>query len=498
MVPRKRSVELGQNLSRFTQMKAFGGPAGLAAILVVQLSLVLLALVDWRLSAAAIVGFLALVMALRSPVFSIILLVGGRIVSTGSMSFIRVGGMNIGLFEPMLLLALLVAVHHAMHHKLSLGTAFPWRTPLLVFLLWQCVSLLWAYKATKGIQEVVAVGIVLATTSLILAFVRDWDRFRMVMLAWVGASVLVGVLSMATNFTEVATTGQTWEIAAQGGRETGLGQQPNWFAMNLMFGVLTSFALALTIQKPSHRVWLVLAGLFIFFAQLRSGSRGGAYAIVIGGCFVALANPVFRKWMFRLAVLLVLVFAYQISFGDNVATRKAFMRIWLNLDSLWRSDIRARNWLACIHMFQETHGLGIGAGGYAQVIADYDWRIYDSIHRYPHGIPWGILAHYGVVGVGCATWLVVRIAKMARRLIGQTRGTAVEPLAWAMPATIFAYFAWSIVEFNFDDKPFWEFLALFTALYLWVQRSVAAGEPLPGQEGGLMPSSGEPKAARSK
>jgi O-antigen ligase len=342
------------------------------------------------------------------------------------------------------------------------------------------VGLLWAYKATTGLQELVAVGIIFATTSLILAFVRDFERFRTVMWAWVVASVLVGVLSMTTSFTEVAATGQTWEIAAQGGRETGLGQQPNWFAMNLMFGVLSAFALALTYKKATLRAVLVLAGLFIFFAQLRSGSRGGAYAIVIGGGLMALANPVFRKWMLRFAAVAVLVFTYQIAFGDNEATRKAFMRIWMNLDTLWRSDVRARNWLACIHMFQNTHGLGIGAGGYAQVIADYDWRIYDSIHRYPHGIPWGILAHYGVIGLGCATWLVVRVAKMTRKLISQTRGSAIEPFAWAMPATVFAYFAWSFVEFSFDDKPFWEFLALFTALYLLVQRMVDAGEVLPG------------------
>jgi hypothetical protein len=478
---------LRQTFSNIAQLKTFGGPVGLGLIVAFQLALVLLALIDWKLSAAVIVGFLSLIMAIRNPVFAIILLVAGRIVSTGSMSFIRVGGMNIGLFEPMLLLALLVAVHHAMHHDLPLSTAFPWRTPLFVFLIWQSVGLLWAYKASTGLQEVVAVGIILATTSLILAFVKDWERFRIVMLAWVGASVLVGVISMATSFTQVATTGQTWEIAAQGGRETGLGQQPNWFAMNLMFAVLTAFALALTSKKSSTRVLLTLAGLFVFFAQLRSGSRGGAYAIVIGGSFMALANPILRKWMIRFGVLLVLLFAYQVSFGDNEATRKAFTRIWINLDSLWQSDVRASNWIACIHMFQETHGLGIGAGGYAQVIADYDWRIYDSIHRYPHGIPWGILAHYGVVGMACASWLVLCIVKMARTLIGQTRGTLIEPFAWAMPATIFAYFAWSFVEFNFDDKPFWEFLALFTALYLLVQRKIEAGEPLPGQDTGLKP-----------
>lgn len=465
------------SLANSGSLKSVGGTRGLVAILFAQSLLLGLALIDWRMSAALIVGFLTLIFALRHPLVAIILLVSGRILSTGSLSFIRVGGMNIGFFEPMLLLALMVAVYHAMESKISLGIPFPWRTPLLVFWCWQAIGLLWAYRASTGLQEWVAVGIVLATTTLILAFVTDLDRFGLIVRAWVVASVLVGVLSMATNLSEVATTGQTWEVASGGGRETGLGQQPNWFAMNLMFGVLTAFAIAMNSSRRLWKVVFALAGVFIFFAQLRSGSRGGAYAIVIGGALMALANPVFRRWMFRFALVAVGIFVYQIYYGEE-STRKGLMRIWMNLDMFLASDIRFRNWVACLEMFQETRGLGIGAGGYAQVIADYDWRIYDSIYRYPHGIPWGIIAHYGVVGVGCALGVLFAIAKMALQLIRWTRGTSFEAFAWAMPATIFAYFSWSMVEFNFDDKPFWEFLALYTALYLIVKRRIENGQPL--------------------
>ena len=465
------------SLANNQALRGFGGTRGVLAILLSQTVLLGLAVIDWRLSAALIVGFLTLIAALRHPLLAIGLLVAGRILSTGSLSFIRVGGMNIGFFEPMLLLALMVAVYHAMESRLALGMPFPWRTPLLIFWGWQAIGLLWAYRASTGLQEWVAVGIVLATTTLILAFVTDLGRFGLIVRAWVAASVLVGVLSMATNLSEVATTGQTWEVASGGGRETGLGQQPNWFAMNLMFGVLTAFAIAMNSSRRLWKIVFALAGVFIFFAQLRSGSRGGAYAIVIGGVLMALANPVFRRWMFRFGIVAVGIFAYQITYGEE-STRKGLMRIWMNLDMFLASDIRFRNWIACLEMFQETRGLGIGAGGYAQVIADYDWRIYDSIYRYPHGIPWGIIAHYGVVGVICALWVLVAIAKMALQLIHWTKGSSFEPFAWAMPATIFAYFSWSIVEFNFDDKPFWEFLALYTALYLIVKRRVEAGEPL--------------------
>lgn len=465
---------MGEKLQKIRGLEPFGGPFWLAVILACQTLLVLLATIDWKLSAALIVSVLTFVFAIRYPIAAILLLVAGRILSTGSLSFLRIGGMNIGLFEPMLLLALVVAVHHAMHHRLSLAMSFPWRTPLLLFLAWQSMGLLWAYRASVGIQEVVAVCIIFTTTTLILAFVQDFERFRLVMWAWIGASVFVGLLSMTVQF-----SGMSFEIAAGGGRETGLGQQPNWFAMNLMFGVLISFALAFTYRSFAVRVVLAMMGLFVFFCLLRSGSRGGAYSIVIGAGLMALANPVFRKWMFRFAMLGVLVFAYQITLGGDESTRKAFMRIWLNLDSLWRSDVRVRNWVACMEMFQDTYGVGIGPGGYAQVIQHYDWKIYESIHRYPHGIIWGLIAHYGVVGVGFALWLIVCVAKMAKTLVKQTKGSSWEPFAWAMPATIFAYFAWSVVEFNFDDKPFWEFLALFTALYLCVQRSLKNGEALP-------------------
>ena len=104
------------------------------------------------------------------------------------------------------------------------------------------------------------------------------------------------------------------------------------------------------------------------------------------------------------------------------------------------------------------------------MIADYDWKIYSSIHRYPHGILWGLLAHYGAIGVFLFGVIVVRVKRMASETVSMAKGTRLEGLAWSMPATMLGYFAWSFIEFNFDDKPFWEFLALYTALYLILKR----------------------------
>ena len=78
--------------------------------------------------------------------------------------------------------------------------------------------------------------------------------------------------------------------------------------------------------------------------------------------------------MFRFALVAIGIFAYQLYYGEK-STRKGLMRIWMNLDMFLARTLLQLG--GCLEIFQETRGLGIGAGGYARVIVDYDWRIYD-------------------------------------------------------------------------------------------------------------------------
>lgn len=73
---------------------------------------------------------------------------------------------------------------------------------------------------------------------------------------------------------------------------------------------------------------------------------------------------------------------------------------------------------------------------------------------------------------------VVRVVSMAKHLIAAPRGTKAEVLAWTMPAALLGYFAWSWVEFTLTEKPFWEFLALYTALYFIVVQSKSERESI--------------------
>ena len=82
-----------------------------------------------------------------------------------------------------------------------------------------------------------------------------------------------------------------------------------------------------------------------------------------------------------------------------------------------------------------------------------------------------MMAHYGVVGLVLYGWFIFVVARMARQLVGWAKGHELSALVWAMIATMMGYWAWSFVEFSFDDKPFWEFLALFTVLWTLFARA---------------------------
>lgn len=421
---------------------------------------------------------LALPMALvvlEHPVLAVGMLIVARLLSTGALVFFRVGRIGIGPFEPALLLCLCALLFHAAVNKRQLWRDWPWRQPYLALAGFVLLSGLWCVDKSDAISELLPMAMVVANTLVILAFVDRWEHLRTILWCWVGACVLIGLIAIATEVLGISI-GVDFKAASGGGRETGLGQQPNWFAMNLMFIIHTCFGMALLERRRWHRLALVLAGFFIFVMMLKSGSRGGAYATLIGGVLAALAHPLFRKWFVRFAAITAAIFAVGMIFdvGDS---GKALTRISSNLSL--QQNYRQLNWLTCLQMFRDTWGLGIGAGGYDILLPRYNAYVADSLYDYPHGIFWQVLAHYGVVGLLIVGWLVASILGMARELVRLAKGTEAEVFAWTMPAAMLGYGAWSFVEFTLNDKPFWEFLALYTALYLVVRRLRERGESLP-------------------
>ncbi|RME26053.1 MAG: O-antigen ligase family protein [Deltaproteobacteria bacterium] len=474
-------TDMVERLQRWTGW--MGGPLWMPIILLVEFAFIASMAVDPRLTVLAVGGIAAAVLVVEQPLLGVALLLGARLLSTGATVFFRIGHMGIGPFEPALLLCLGALAFHGVFHRVRFWRAWPWRNAFLALGGFITLTILWSQSRSETIGEIIPLALVLANTLVILTFTRTWRDFRLLLLAWIGTCVLIALIATFTDNSAFLSSTQSFQAAAGGGRETGLGQQPNWYAMNLMFIIPTCFGMALVERNRLLKLALVGAGAFIFFSMLQSGSRGGAYATLIGGGLVALANRHFRKWFLRLMVASVVVGGLIVA--SNLSGAAALGRIASNGITLNQS-YRQWNWEVCWQLFQDTHGLGIGAGGYTIVLPRYNYYLSQSLYDYPHGIFWEFLAHYGVIGLALLAWLIVAIVRMAADIVASTRGTVAEVVAWTMPAAMLGYFAWSFMEFTLTEKPFWEFLSLYTALY-FVARRAQAGEIDPIPEWTLRP-----------
>lgn len=458
----------------------FGGPWGLAVVLALQTALAVLFALS-PLAAVAVIGAtMSVLVVLQYPLLGVGLLIAARLLSTGATVFFRIGRMGIGPFEPALILcAGALVVQAAVRHR-GLALSWPWRTPFLALFGWAGLSLLWCVSKSDAIGDLIPMVLILANTLVILTFVRTWTDFHWMARAWFFGTIAIGVISVLLDMAGIQVGTVTFKAAAGGGRETGLGQQPNWYAMNLMFAVLPGVALSLIERLPLRRMAYALGTLFILFMMLKSGSRGGAYALIIGVFAISLFQADLRRWFVRFGGVAGLLVGIGLAF-DFGGSAKALARIGSNYAI--EQNYRPLNWQVCVEMFLNTWGRGIGAGGYEDLLPEYNNYLAESLYDYPHGIFWDVLAHYGAVGLGIVAALVWIVGRMTVDLIRWTRGTVAEVFAWTMPATILAYGAWSWVEFTIDEKPFWEFLALYTALYLMVQAGQKQGLTLPAWDG---------------
>ena len=421
----------------------------------------LLFLVDARLALACLLAIVGVVVALEKPLWAVGLLIAGRLTSTGANAWVRIGGINIDLFEPALLLCVGAIGVRAAMYKEPLGRTIPWMRPVLALLGFQFLSLVWSSAKADTVSGILATIVLIATTSVIVHVVDSWEHFRVLIWVWLGTSLFVALASITGVVTGYESQAQ-FEMA-QGAREGGFGQHPNWFAMNLCFIVHVAFALALTERTRALRWLAFMAGFLIFVAQMRSGSRAGTGSLIIGGLFAAIGHPAYRRQILQVGLLVSLVVGV-VMLADVSSTQRAFERVFTVSSVISGRSVRMANWAVCWQMLWDTRGLGIG-GGYTELLADYDWWLYSSQYRYPHGIFWGLMAHFGVVGLLLYGWFLAAVARMFQQTLHDTRDRREHAIVWGMAAAMVGYWAWSFVEFSFDEKPFWEFLALLTVCW---------------------------------
>lgn len=447
-------------------MSGLGRARTVALVLAVQVLLLGVALVSVELAVVLAAGTVAALVVLERPVVGVGLIVASRVIGNEGLTIARVGPVGLGLYEAVALLSLPAVLHVLLKKRTPLVVDWPWRTPFALLLGWGALSLLWSREPMEGLGDLLPSLPVLYNTTLILVFVRTWPDLRAVLWCWLGGAVLVCLATIVLNLAGIDVGSVSFQAAAGGGRETGLGQQPNWFAMTLYFIVPTGFALAL-FERGWRRLLVLGSSLLVFLVMVSSGSRGGLAATAIALLVASLGSPAVRSWMLRLGfgAVAALGLAFVV---DGGGISRAIGRIAAGAGVM--ANVRPWNWEACTGMFLDSSGLGIGLGGYSSVLAAYNPWLAQSIYDYPHGVFWQVGAHLGLLGLVLLGWLVLRVVRMQLRSAREAPSSRMRALVLVMSGTLAGYAGWTFFEFTLLEKPFFEFLALSTALALQMRR----------------------------
>jgi len=443
----------------------------LVAIAVAQSLCVALLVIDPRLAVALVGMVVMLVVALRWPFAVITLLLATRLGWSAALS-VHVGWVNLSAFEPAFMLAVVAVCLRSLRERRPLLVPVPVLRAMVLLVAWIALSLAWSPAPGEGLQTVVRLVICLGMVWLMASEVRSLRRLTWAMRVWVVVPCVMGAVAMLFGGTDGPLVGDvSFKSMSGGGRMSGLGVPPNWFAMNMAWAIQPALLLALMERRRLARMLAFVAAAWLLVVAASTGSRGATCGVLLGSLYLGWTVPRARGLLVRFWALAAVPFALAASVGMGVLTA-AYMRIGARgLHTFWDGNVRFSNWRYCYEMVVQSLGLGAGVGGYEAALMELDPRLAASTSAYPHGIFWDVMAHQGVVGLLLLGVLGIALVSRYRSAVRRIRGTDLEVWLHGMAATALGYWAHSWVEFRLLDKPMWTFLGIFVGVTWVVDRS---------------------------
>ena len=188
-----------------------------------QLLLLGIFVFDQRVPVLLVAAFVSTVFLLDRPLWAVGMLIAARLVSTGTTSFFSVGGVQIGLFEPVLLFSLVALALRAAFERRSLWVDFPWKPAYFAFVLWNVAGLAWCTKFSAGVKDIVGLFVIFATSTVMLCFVRTWAQVRAMLWWWIGSCVFIGMLAIFGDMIGLTDYSGQWKAAPRAVARPGSG-----------------------------------------------------------------------------------------------------------------------------------------------------------------------------------------------------------------------------------------------------------------------------------
>jgi len=339
--------------------------------------------------------------------------------------------------------------------------------PLFFFLGWMLISTLWAPKFIAGFVVILQVLVALVFFFSILQFFREGKLIRSVVMIWFILGLVNTVLTFLFphGFKFSPFVGLHWAKAVIG-RAQAFTYHANTLATELNLSILLGFGLLFS-AKSRRSKWLYILSLTAMSAAfILTMSRGWIVALPIGIAFFFYKMRKLKKLIsVSVAGLVIAVFLFLVIpeaarqfvwrfFRTPIAADVSEIQVEGATKTL---DVRARLWERGFEVFQDSYGLGTGAGGYAATVTA-DVLFY--LRKQPHSLYLTIIFELGLVGVVLFLWLLVTFLWKIESFSKQIRGRPIEPLFSAWYAAWITILLNGFLRITFGSIPFWSFMAL--------------------------------------
>jgi O-antigen ligase len=333
--------------------------------------------------------------------------------------------------------------------------------PLVAFVVWSAISLIWSIDIRRGSTELDAVLLPFALLALALARLR-WSRRLL-------QGLLVQFVSMALAFALVGvyqyeTRDIFWNpkvinsnAYAPFFRVNSVFWDPSIYGRFLVLAILACLALVVTrVGRPWLAVAMVaIAALWIGLAL--SFSQSSFTALVVGVAAAALV-----AWRRRAAIPLVALL--MLTVPVTLMTPQARARVLDGKKSDLSSITSARSTLVKhgIRIAVDHPLIGVGIGGFRRAYADLTGLPGQDLRKATsHTAPVTVAAEEGVIGFALFLWLLGAALRMTFRRAGPSFSGRVQ-LVCALGLTAIAVHSLFYTNF-FEDPMTWGFLAIAVA-----------------------------------
>lgn len=262
---------------------------------------------------------------------------------------------------------------------------YPWTKidiPLIFFVGWALLSLLWSHNSTAGFEDATKLCLAIAAFVLIVSLVRTKKRLQVVL----GITLLMGLINAClaiyypyTTFTfirewplhdlfSVKTTFWSKNITIPYGRSSGFGTPHNTGA--IMAFPITFAMMYFFVTKNVKRRWALMFVALVFFAgSIATLSKGPLISLIIGTIFVLLhLKPLKRKFFTTLAIIgIITIVSFGITrikgIGMATSTVATSMTTSSDPERMTSLENRIICWKIGGQKLWDTAGIGTGIGG---------------------------------------------------------------------------------------------------------------------------------------